>query len=243
MGRLKNKVALVTASAQGIGKEITKSFLNEGAIVYGTDIQLKNLNDLNHPNLKKVKFDVTNKKDLDNIVNSLDDLDILVNCAGFVHQGNIENADEDDFDFSFNLNVKSNFLVTKSLLPFLIKSEGSVINIASVVSSIKGLPNRYIYAGSKAAIIGFTKSLACDYVKNNVRFNCICPGTVETPSLHDRIRALGDFKIHFDNFVSRQPMGRLGKAEEIAHLAVYLGSDESKFITGQSISIDGGITI
>ena len=243
MGRLKNKVALVTASAQGIGKEITKSFLNEGAIVYGTDIQLENLNDLNHPNLKKVKFDVTNKKDLDNIVNSIDNLDILVNCAGFVHQGNIENADEDDFDFSFNLNVKSNFLVTKSLLPFLIKNQGSVINIASVVSSIKGLPNRYIYAGSKAAIIGFTKSLACDYVKKNVRFNCICPGTVETPSLHDRIRALGDFKTHFDNFVSRQPMGRLGKAEEIAHLAVYLGSDESKFITGQSISIDGGITI
>ena len=243
MGRLKNKVALVTASAQGIGKEITKSFLSEGAIVYGTDIQLENLNDLNHPNLKKVKFDVTNKKDLDNIVNSIDNLDILVNCAGFVHQGNIENADEDDFDFSFNLNVKSNFLVTKSLLPFLIKNQGSVINIASVVSSIKGLPNRYIYAGSKAAIIGFTKSLACDYVKKNVRFNCICPGTVETPSLHDRIRALGDFKTHFDNFVSRQPMGRLGKAEEIAHLAVYLGSDESKFITGQSISIDGGITI
>ena len=130
MGRLNNKVALVTASAQGIGKEITKSFLHEGAIVYGTDIQLEKLNDLNHPNLKKIKFDVTNKEDLDNIVRSMNDLDILVNCAGFVHQGNIENANEDDFDFSFNLNVKSNFLVTKSLLPFLIKSEGSVINIA-----------------------------------------------------------------------------------------------------------------
>ena len=141
MGRLNNKIALVTASAQGIGKEITKSFLHEGAIVYGTDIQLEKLNDLNHPNLKKIKFDVTNKEDLDNIVRSMNDLDILVNCAGFVHQGNIENANEDDFDFSFNLNVKSNFLVTKSLLPFLIKSKGSVINIASVVKS-----NRFIWA-------------------------------------------------------------------------------------------------
>jgi NAD(P)-dependent dehydrogenase (short-subunit alcohol dehydrogenase family) len=243
MGRLKNKIALVTASAQGIGKELTKLFLHEGAIVYGTDIQLENLNDLNHPNLKKIKFDVTNKQDLKNIVKSLDDLDILVNCAGFVHQGNIENADEKDFDFSFNLNVKSNFLVTKSLLPFLIKSEGSVINIASVVSSIKGLPNRFVYGSTKAAIIGFTKSIASDFIKNNIRCNAIAPGTVHTPSWEERVSAAPNPEKAKKDFIARQPMGRLGTAEEIATLAIYLASDESDFVTGITHAIDGGMSI
>jgi 2-keto-3-deoxy-L-fuconate dehydrogenase len=170
--------------------------------------------------------------------------DILFNCAGFVHHGTILDCTGDDWAFSFNLNVRSAYVVTRTFLPAMIASGGgSIINVASVSGSVKGIPNRFVYGATKAAVIGMTKSLAIDFVKNNIRANAICPGTVDTPSLGDRIRALGDEEKARADFVARQPMGRLATAEEIAGMAVYLASDEAQFITGQTMIIDGGITI
>ncbi len=243
--RLKGKTAFLTAAGQGIGKATAIAFAREGASVIATDIDLSKLGDLsNYPNIEIKKLDVLDPDAIQNLCSEIPAPDILFNCAGYVHHGNILDCGYDDWDYSFNLNVRSHFVITKKLLPKMLeKSQASIINIASVASSLKGIVNRYAYGASKAAVIGMTKALAADFVHRRLRVNAICPGTVETPSLEERIRAQGDVERTRKNFVKRQPLGRLGSPEEIAEIAVYLGSDESSFTTGQTFVIDGGITI
>ena len=177
-------------------------------------------------------------------VKSMESVDVLLNCAGFVANGSILDGSEDDWTFSFNLNVHAMYHMIKTSLPGMLEQgEGSIINIASVASSITGVPNRCAYSTSKAAVIGLTKSVAADYVTQGVRCNAICPGTVDSPSLHERLRAMGDYETALKSFEARQPMGRIGKAEEIAAMAIYLAGDESRFTTGQAFAVDGGWTI
>jgi 2-keto-3-deoxy-L-fuconate dehydrogenase len=243
--RLSGKTILVTAAGQGIGRAAALQMAAEGATVYATDINTKQLESLNQvAGIAAMKLDVLNDAEITKVVGSLPPMDVLFNCAGFVHQGTIMETSDDDWDFSFNLNVRSQFKMIQAVLPGMIANGGgSIINMASVVSSVKGLPNRFVYGATKAAVIGITKSIAADYVKGGIRCNAICPGTVETPSLLDRMAALGDIEEARKMFVSRQPMGRLAKAEEIAPLVVFLASDESAFATGNAYMIDGGITI
>ena len=236
--RLEGKRAFVTAAGQGIGRAIAEAFHKEGAIVIATDLNAEILKNANFPT--KYSLDVTDKNALQAAVVEAR-ADILVNCAGFVHVGTIADATDDEFDFAFELNVRSQFHSMQAALPGMVeRGGGSIVNIASVVSSIVAAPNRFVYGASKAAVIGMTKSVALDYVTKGVRCNCICPGTVESPSLQDRLRAMGDYDEARRAFVARQPMGRIGLPEEIASLAVYLGSDESAFTTGQAHIIDGG---
>jgi len=236
--RLENKRAFITAAGQGIGRAITKAFVQEGADVTATDKDGALLGGLD--NASTFALDVTDKKALVSAINDARP-DILVNAAGFVHAGTILDATDDDFEFAFTLNVRSQFHAMQAALPGMVEREsGSIINIASVASGIIAAPNRCIYGASKAAIIGMTKSVALDYVTRGIRANAICPGTVDSPSLHDRLRAMGDYEEARRAFIARQPMGRIGTPEEIAHLAVYLGSDESAFTTGQAHIIDGG---
>ena len=243
--RLKGKVALVTAAGQGIGRASAIAMAKEGATVYATDVNLKLLESLNdHPGIVTQKLDVLDDLQIKFTIEGLPPLSVLFNCAGFVHQGTIMETHDEDWEFSFNLNVRAPFKVIQVALPRMVANGGgSIINMASVCGSIKGLPNRFVYGATKAAVIGMTKSVAADYVKGGIRCNAVCPGTVDTPSLHDRMAALGDIDEARKMFVSRQPMGRLAKPEEIAPLVVFLASDESAFATGNAYMIDGGITI
>ena len=239
--RLNGKKAFITASGQGIGKAICEKFVAENAEVYATDINEELLKNL--PADRTSVLDVTHKKLLQAEIKKFNP-DILVNCAGIVHAGSILDSSDDQFDFAVSLNVKSMFHAIQAVVPLMLeKKAGSIINIGSVVSSIIGAPNRFIYGVSKAAIIGLTKSVALEFVSKGIRCNCICPGTVDTPSLHQRLEDTGDYEKAMKDFVARQPMGRIGKSSEIASLAVYLASDESNFTTGQAHIIDGGWSI
>ncbi len=243
--RLEGKTAFVTAGAQGIGLATAQAFAREGATVIATDINEQKLAELSgQEGIQTRRLDVLDDAAVAKMATEVGAPDILFNCAGFVHHGTILDCTDDDWAFSFNLNVRSAYVVTRAFLPAMVSGGGgSIINVASVAGSVKGIPNRFVYGATKAAVIGMTKSLAIDFVKNNIRANAICPGTVDTPSLGDRIKALGDEAKARAEFVARQPMGRLATAQEIAGMAVYLASDESQFITGQTMIIDGGITI
>jgi len=244
--RLEGKNAIVTAAGQGIGKATAITFHNEGAKVTATDINNETLADLNkeYPNISVKKLDSTNNGEIKSFVNDIDKIDILFNAVGFVHHGTILDCEEKDWDFSFNTNIKSMYFMCKAVLPKMLEKDGgSIINVASVASSIKGLPNRFVYGASKAAIIGLTKSIASDFVKEKIRCNAIAPGTVFTPSWEDRVKQSSDPVKAKKDFIARQPMGRLGTAQEIADFAIYLASDESTFTTGNTFSVDGGMTI
>ena len=246
MGRLEGKEVIITAAGQGIGKATAITFHNEGANVTATDINEKTLSDLNkeYPKIKVNKLDSTKNDDVRSFINSFNNIDVLFNAVGFVHHGTILECDEKDWDFSFDTNTKSMYFMCKAALPTMIKNNGgSIINVASVASSIKGLPNRFVYGASKAAIIGLTKSIASDFVKQKIRCNAIAPGTVFTPSWEDRVKQSPDPVKAKKDFIARQPMGRLGTAQEIADFAIYLASDESTFTTGNTFSVDGGMTI
>ena len=244
--RLKDKNILVTAAGQGIGKATAIAFHNEGANVIATDINDKTLEVLNkeYPNIKIQKLDSTQNNEILEFVKTLDKIDVLFNAVGFVHHGSILECEEKDWDFSFDVNVKSMYFMCKAILPTMIKqSSGSIINVSSCASSLKGFPNRFVYGTTKGAVIGLTKSIAADYVKQNIRCNSIAPGTVFSPSWQDRVNQSPDPVQAKKDFIARQPMGRLGTAEEIAAVAVYLASDDSTFTTGTTISVDGGISI
>jgi len=244
--RLKNKNIIVTAAGQGIGRATAIAFYNEGANVIATDINDKILSDLNkkYPNIKVQPLDVTNNNAILNFIKTLNQVDVLFNAVGFVHHGSVLECEEKDWDFSFDVNVKSKYFMCKAILPLTLKQNGgSIINVSYCASSIKGFPNRFVYGASKGAVIGLTKSIAADYVKQNIRCNSIAPGTVFSPSWQDRVDKSPDPVQAKKDFIARQPMGRLGTAEEIAAVAVYLAGDDAAFTTGTTISVDGGISI
>ena len=239
---LKGKTALLTASGQGIGKATAIAFAKAGAYVIATDINNESLLELNGIVDETHVLDVTNHEAIKSLVHSVRAPDILFNCAGVVHNGTILEASDDEWDFAFNLNSKSMYHMIKEIIPIMInKGGGSIVNIASVSSSTKAIQNRFIYTASKAAVLGITKSVAADYINYGIRCNAICPGTIQSPSLEERLKDMGDYEEARKQFVARQPMGRFGEAEEVASLAVYLGSDASAFTTGQFHIIDGGI--
>ena len=245
-GRLEGKKILVTAAGQGIGKATAIAFQKEGAHVTATDLNDKTLADLNkeYPEIKVQKLDSTDNNAIIEFTQTLDKVDVLFNAVGFVHHGTILECDEKDWDFSSNVNVKSMYFMCKAILPLMIKQNGgSIINISSCASSFKGFPNRFVYGTTKGAVIGLTKAIAADFVKQNIRCNSIAPGTVFSPSWQDRVNQSPDPVQAKKDFIARQPMGRLGTAEEIAAVAVYLASDDATFTTGTTISVDGGISI
>ncbi|AZV80188.1 SDR family oxidoreductase [Parasedimentitalea marina] len=239
---LTGKTALITAAGQGIGRASALAFARAGAKVFATDINDITLTELDQvEGVAALKMDATSAENVESVLSDLGPLDVLFNCAGVVHAGNILDCPEDDWDFAFNLNVKAQYRLCKAVIPgMLAKGGGSIVNMSSVASSIKGVPNRFAYCASKAAVIGLTKSIAADFVTQGIRCNAICPGTVDSPSLHDRLRDTGDYDHAMKEFIARQPMGRVGDAEEIAALALYLASDASGFTTGQTHIIDGG---
>ncbi|WP_417211669.1 SDR family oxidoreductase [Antarctobacter sp.] len=242
MGRLTGKTCLVTAAAQGIGRASAEAFLREGATVWATDINEDAVASIEGANARRL--DVLDNDAIKALVAEIGTVDVLFNCAGFVHAGTILDATDADWDFAFNLNAKAQFHLIQAVLPGMLENGGgSIINMSSVASSLKGVPNRFVYNASKAAVVGLTKSVAADYVTQGIRCNAICPGTVDSPSLHDRLRATGDYEKALGDFIARQPMGRVGDPNEIAALAVYLASDESNFTTGQTHIIDGGWAI
>ena len=242
-GRLNGKKILITAAAQGIGRATAERFAAEGANVIATDINMEVLGTLKAATLTTRRLDVLDPAAITAAAKEIGDIDVLVNCAGYVHHGSILDCEEKDFDFSTNLNVRAAYRMIRAFLPgMLARQKGTIVNIASIASSIIGVPNRFIYGVTKAALLGLTKSVAVEFVKQGIRCNAICPGTVETPSLGERIKALGNEEEARKAFIARQPMGRLGTAEEIAALALYLASDESAFVTGQEFVIDGGWT-
>jgi len=250
-GRLQGKVALVTAAGQGIGRAIAQAFAAEGARVIATDLDDAKLKGLN--SAKSLKLDARSTAAVEALAKEVaaefGALDVLVNCAGFVHQGSVLDCSEQDWDFSFDLNVKSMHRTIKAFLPaMLAKKKGAIVNISSAVSSIRGVPDRYVYGATKAAIIGLTKAVAADFIRQGIRANAICPGTITSPSLEDRIKdrsqATGKSLTEVERgFVERQPMGRLGSPEEVAALAVFLASDEASYITGQPHLVDGGMAL
>jgi 2-keto-3-deoxy-L-fuconate dehydrogenase len=246
-GRLAGKTAFITAAAQGIGRATALAYAAEGARVIATDLNRDGLAPLAGPSITVHRLDATDPADIARVAGLSGPVDVLFNCAGFVHQGTILDATEAEWDFAFALNVRSMFHTIRAFLPGMLARGGSIINMSSAASSIKGAPNRFVYGTTKAAVIGLTRSVAADFVKQGVRCNAICPGTVQTPSLDDRIAAnaaaAGSLEAARTGFIARQAMGRLGTPEEIAALAVYLGSDETQFITGQAIVIDGGWTL
>ena len=242
-GRLQGKSVLVTAAAQGMGRAAVVAFAREGAQVIATDLKDALLAGL-PSEITKRRLDVLDDAAVKTFVEDIGAVDVLFNCAGYVHQGTILDCAIKDWDFSFNLNVRSMFVMTKAMLPKMIAAGGgTILNMASVLGAQKAAPNRLAYAASKAAVVGFTRALAIDHVKQNIRVNCVCPGTVDTPSLGDRINAFADPEQARKDFVARQPMGRLATAEEIAETFVYLVSDESSFMTGQAVFVDGGMSL
>jgi 2-keto-3-deoxy-L-fuconate dehydrogenase len=244
-GRLAGKVAFVTAAAQGIGRAAALAFAREGAQVWATDVNASALKDLEgKERIRTRTLDATDEAAIAKVAADAGGVDVVFNCAGMVHHGSILDATAKDWDQGFAVNVKSMFLVSRAFIPGMLgKGRGSIINMSSVASSIRGLPNRFVYGATKAAVIGLTKSIAADYVKQGVRCNAICPGTVDTPSLQGRINAFADPVQARKDFVARQPMGRLGTVEDITGILVFLASDESLFATGNAYSIDGGMTI
>ena len=243
MKRLQGKTALVTAAAQGIGRAAAELFAAEGARVIATDINMPLLRELQGCDLRELN--VLDQSQIQALADQLSEeqggIDILFNCAGYVHSGTILDCDEKAWQFSFDLNVSSMYRMIRTFLPgMLTRGGGSIINMSSVASSIKGAPNRFAYGMTKAAVIGMTKAVAADFVTQGIRCNAICPGTVQTPSLEERLHATGDYETAMKNFVARQPMGRLGTAREMAELALYLASDASAFTTGTINVIDGG---
>ena len=243
--RLANHTVLVTAAGQGIGHASAMAMAAEGATVWATDIQPELLKSFaGHANIHTAVFDVLDKPAIHALVQKIDKIDVLFNCAGFVHSNTALDATDEQWDFAMNLNARAQFWMIQAVLPkMLAQRGGSIINMASVASSIKGLPNRFVYGVSKAAVIGLTKAVAADYVGQGIRCNAICPGTVDTPSLQDRINSQSDPVQARQNFIARQPMGRLAQAHEIAPIVAFLASQESGFITGNAYSIDGGMTI
>jgi len=249
-GQLQGKIAVVTAAGQGIGRAIAEAFAAEGATVHASDLDLGKLDGLD---ASKAELDVTDTEAVDAYAAAIGGIDILANVAGFVHHGTVLDCDEKAWDFSFDLNVKSMHRMIRAFLPEMITraaangTSGSIVNMSSGASSLKGAPNRYAYGATKAAVIGLTKAVAQDFIRSNIRCNAICPGTIESPSWLDRVEQLGKTVGGTDKamqlFVDRQPMGRVGKPAEVAALAVYLASDAAAFTTGTAIPIDGGWTL
>jgi 2-keto-3-deoxy-L-fuconate dehydrogenase len=248
MPSLQGKTAFVTAAGQGIGRATALAFAAAGAKVIATDVDAGKLTGLASDTITTAALNVLDPAAIKAAAAQAGAIDILFNCAGFVHQGTILEATEDEWSFAFELNCRSMFRTMQAFLPgMLAQGRGVIINMASVASSLKGVPSRFIYTATKAAVIGMTRSVAADYVTRGIRCNCLCPGTVETPSLGERIEAnakgSGGIEAARAAFVARQPMGRLGRPEEIAALAVYLAGDDAQFITGQAMAIDGGLTL
>ncbi|MDI3382386.1 SDR family oxidoreductase [Xenophilus aerolatus] len=243
--RLKGKTVLVTAAGQGIGRASVLAMAAEGAEVWATDVNEALLaRYAGVANVHAARLDVLDKAAIDALVGGLPKLDVLFNCAGVVHNGTVQQASDADLDVAFRLNVRAQMWTIQAALPVMLEAgRGSIINMASVCSSMKGLPNRFVYGTTKAAVLGLTKSVAADYVAQGIRCNAVCPGTVDTPSLGERINANADPAAARQAFIARQPMGRLAQAEEIAPVVVFLASDESVFATGQAFTVDGGITI
>jgi 2-keto-3-deoxy-L-fuconate dehydrogenase len=245
-GRLKNKKTLITAAGQGIGRATVLAFAREGAQILATDIDQDSLDSLKKecPEIETRVLDVNNLEAIHQLAKETGTIDVLFNCAGYVHHGTVLDCEESDWDFSFDLNVRSMYRMIKAFLPAMLESGGgSIVNMSSVASSVKGLPNRFVYGASKAAVVGLTKSIAADFITQNIRCNAICPGTVESPSLQARIKAQGgNYEDVLGAFIARQPIGRIGTPDEIAALALYLASDESSYTTGVAWSIDGGMT-
>ena len=244
--RLENKKIIVTAAAQGIGRATALTFANEGAEVKALDINKEKLDDLSkeNPNIKTAVVDATNKTEVENFCSKIEDIDILFHAVGFVHHGNIMDCNSDEFFKSVNINIYSAYLMSHNLLPKMLKkNKGNIIIVSSAASNVKGVPNRFIYGTTKAALNGFVKALAADYVKQGIRCNAILPGTVETPSWEGRVNMADDPKKAREDFIARQAMGRLAQPKEIASLALYLASDESDFVTGTLNLIDGGWTL
>jgi 2-keto-3-deoxy-L-fuconate dehydrogenase len=248
MASLTGKTAFVTAAGQGMGRATVQAFAAAGAKVIATDVDTAKLSGLESDQVRTRGLNVLDAGAISDAASDAGPVDILFNCAGVVHQGTLMDATEADWSLAFDLNCRSMFRTMRAFLPgMLARGRGSILNMASVASSLKGVPNRFIYSASKAAVIGMTRSVAIDYVARGIRCNCLCPGTVGTPSLDERIAenaaAAGSVEAARAAFVARQPMGRLGTPEEIAALAVYLSGDDAQFITGQSIVIDGGLTL
>ncbi|MBW8880136.1 MAG: SDR family oxidoreductase [Asticcacaulis sp.] len=238
MGRLSGKTALVTAAAQGMGRAAAEAFAAEGARVIAADINHDGVSTLS--NVEPRQLDVTDAAAIAAIATEFPMIDVLYNCAGYVHAGSVLECSDDAWAVSLNLNVTSMFRLIRAVLPgMLARQGGSIINMASV-AAFKGVPDRFAYCATKAAVVGLTKSVAADFVARNIRCNAICPGTIDTPSLHQRMRDTGEYETSHSRFLARQPSGRFGTAEEVAALAVYLASDESAFTTGQTHIIDGG---
>jgi 2-keto-3-deoxy-L-fuconate dehydrogenase len=247
-GRLQGKTAVVTAAAQGIGHASALAFAREGARVIATDLNAEKLGALTKEQggagIVTRKLDATDSAGITALASEIGPVDVLMNCAGFVHHGTVLDTSERDWDFSMTLNVKSMYFTIRAFLPGMLKKgKGSIVNVASGASSVRGVPNRFVYGTSKAAVIGLTKSVATDFIKQGIRCNAICPGTIQTPSLDDRIAALGNVEEARKAFIARQPMGRLGTAEEVAALALHLASDESGFTTGAIHIVDGGFSL
>ncbi|XP_051475314.1 dehydrogenase/reductase SDR family member 6 [Apus apus] len=242
MGRLDGKVILLSAAAQGIGRAAAIAFAKEGAKVIATDINETKLRELEkYPGIQIRLLNVTKREQVENLAKEIDKIDVLCNIAGFVHHGTILDCEEQDWNFSMNLNVRSMYLMIKTFLPKMLEQKsGNIINMSSVASSIKGVVNRCVYSTSKAAVIGLTKSVAADFIEQGIRCNCVCPGTVDTPSLQERIKARPNPEQALKDFLARQKTGRMATAEEVAHLLVYLASDESVYMTGNELIIDGG---
>jgi len=247
-GRLQGKTAVVTAAAQGIGRASALAFAREGARVIATDLDIEKLGALGKESggagIVTRKLDATDAAGIAALAGELGPIDVLMNCAGFVHHGTVLDTSDRDWDFTMTLNVKSMYYTIRAFLPGMLqRGRGSIVNVASGASSVRGIPNRFAYGTSKAAVIGLTKSVAADFIKQGIRCNAICPGTIATPSLDERIVARGDIEEARKAFVARQPMGRLGTAEEVAALALHLASDESGFTTGALHIIDGGFSL
>lgn len=247
-GQLANKLAFVTAAGQGIGRATALEFAAAGARVIATDVNEALVHQIASDHIHTARLDVLHAADITRAAKDAGPVDILFNCAGYVHQGTLLDATEDDWDFAFALNARSMFRTMQAFLPGMLeRGHGVILNMASVASSLKGVPSRFVYSATKAAVIGMTRSVAADYVTRGIRCNCLCPGTVHTPSLDERIQAnaatAGSVEAARAAFIARQPMGRLGTPEEIAALAVYLASDAAQFVTGQALVIDGGLTL
>ena len=242
--RLDGRRALVTAAGQGIGRATALALAAEGARVLASDLELDKLANLSDPNILTERLDVADGSAILDYVSRAGPIDILVNCAGWVHHGTILDGDEEDWNRSLDINLRSMYRLIRAVLPSMLeRGQGSIINVASVVSSLKAASNRCLYATTKAGVIGLTKAVAMDFITRGIRCNAICPGTIDTPSLAERIAAFPDPSVARRDFLMRQPMGRFGSAEEVAELAVYLASDAGAFVTGTTVVIDGGMSL